>query len=287
MNNDILLNQSQRIGYFVTLFSVIFGLTFGVAYVVVVLSVNYQANDEIQRYGTSLIRNFDALLNSGEDALDKIEQQSMVDCSADTVYQLKLLRFQHYVIQDAMVLMPNGHDVCSSMEVVNKDSLRLIPSHLKLNGFRYWFNQTEIREIPSERYMVMEKGNTRIKMHLNMIFDSYVIEQPYLVIRFSSQSHVIATTELEPSASPLSTQESWRSQLFTSSKRVPFSVVVARPEHHIQKNITATFKNITEWITLLALILCLLTYCLIRKHRSLFKVALNNGIERGEFIPYF
>ncbi|MGF1803978.1 EAL domain-containing protein [Aliivibrio sifiae] len=268
-------------------FIVIWGGSFGGAYVAIDENVNYQANNEIDRYGTLLIQQFDALLGSGEEALDDINKLAITDCSSDAVRRIGVFNFRYYLIQNTVLLMSDNHNTCSSMEGASEDALQATPAQLTYERVRYWFKQTRLSSIPSEHYMVIQKGNARINMHLRLLFDAYLINKPYLAVQFLSQSHVIAATKQMVGSSLLSTKEDWRSQLFVSLERKPFSVIVARSEYQIQQEVMTTFKAAFGWIALFALILCLFIYALIRKHQQSFRFIFIDGMKRGELKPYF
>lgn len=288
INNSIQSSRRIKHRYFLVAIVMIWCISFGIAFVVITFDVSNKANSEIHDYSVSLINRLDNLLSKGEEVINDINQLPITDCSSDSIYQIKLLHFNNYLIQNATKLMPGHYDVCSSMMGLYADPLQAIPADLEFNRIRYWFNQIVNHTNPLKNHMVMEKDGARINMHLQILFDSDLNTKTYLAAQFLSQGRVIATSgPTIDSRSLLNAGTEWRSQLVISSERERFSVLVARNENHIQQAVTAVFTGALGWLALLASVLSLLLYFCIKNHHNSFKFALIDGIERCQLIPHF
>ena len=287
LNNKHWFDKRKKYSCLIISLLFIWGMTLVISYSIISFKVNSKINDELDEYGTSLIGKFEVLLANGERALDEINQLSISSCSVDSVYQLKLLHFRHFFIKNATWITNENNEICSSMEGEHKDILKNTPPYLLLNNVSYWFNQTVDKDRPYSYHIVMEKDQSRVNMHLKIVFDSYLENRPYLAAQFLSKNKVISTSGLMDST-PLSSLSSndWRIKEITSDYG-PFSVMVARNEHDISVAIFEAIKRSFTLIVLTALMLSFIFYFVMKKHRSSFKLSLIDGLKQNEFIPYF
>jgi sensor c-di-GMP phosphodiesterase-like protein len=287
LNDKHWFDKSKKYSFLIISLFLIWGMTLVISYSIISFKVNSKINDELDKYGVSLIGKFEVLLANGERALDEINQLSISSCSVDSVYQLKLLHFRHFFIKNATWITNENNEVCSSMEGKHKDILKNTSPYLLLNNVSYWFNQTVDKDRPYSYHIVMEKDQSRVNMHLKIVFDSYLENRPYLAAQFLSKNKVISTSGLMDST-PLSSlsRNDWRMKEITSDYG-PFSVMVARNEHDISVAIFEAIKRSFTLIVLTALMLSFIFYFLMKKHRSSFKLALMDGLKQNEFIPYF
>lgn len=287
LNDKHWFDKSKKYSCLIISLFLIWGMTFVISYSIISFKVNSKINDELDEYGMYLIRNFDFLLNNAENALDELNALSIPFCSADSIYKIKLLHFRHFFIKNASRIIEKNNSVCSSMEGDRKDALHGITPDLTLRHVNFWFNQVVDGKHPNNYHMVIEKEHSRVIMHLQMVFDSYLESRPYLAAQFLSKNKVIATSGLMDST-PLSSLSSndWRMKEITSDYG-PFSVMVARNEHDISVAISEAIKRSFTLIVLTALMLSFIFYFVMKKHRRSFKLSLIDGLKKHEFIPYF
>ncbi|MGF1907514.1 EAL domain-containing protein [Aliivibrio salmonicida] len=273
--------------YLFIILIIIWIMTAGVLYGVIVFNVNNKVNDELDDYASSLTRKFDILFKNGEHALDEMNEIPISACSSEFIDKLKLLHFRYYFIQNAALIMGGNDMVCSSMEGMRKDRLKDRPISLTFNNIHYWFNQTADKGHPDNYHMIMEKDQSRVNMHLKMVIDSDLESKPYLAAQFLSKNTVISMSSLMNSAPLLSLDRNkWRTHQIISNYG-PFSIVVARNEDNINLVIFETIKRYFYLIVLIVSMFSFIFFWSIKKHRSSFKLSLIDGLKQNEFIPYF
>lgn len=279
--------KNMKYSFFLISIFFIWIMTFAVFYSAISFDINRKTDQEMEEYSLSLLDKLEAFLKNGEKKLDEINSLSLSTCSADTIDKLKLLNFNHSLIKNIAWLDKDNNEICSSMHGRHQDKLEGVKPYILLNSVNYWFNQIADQSNPKSHHFVMGKGNSRINMHLNIIFNSYLKMRPYLKAQILSKDRVVSSSKLTNMTSlSLLNEDEWKVKK-TMSSFESFSVIVARNKGNINLTILESFIDYLKVMSLVSILLCFFLYCFVKKRQKSFKLKMVEGFKKDEFIPYF